>query len=757
MVGPREFALSVLALTVHAGAFRCPQVVNNVIQNGDIAHISSIARSQTRPSCRRPRASSTAVSMVSEREEELKDKIAKLRGAASKGDTYERVVGKGSDLKDKMEKSKGQFDGTVDRDRQDKLRDNVVVKGNKENAVSELEAGRRTIVRDPDDPKFESNIFDNLMVGREDELEEELRAAYAAGSKSNAAEESREERPGKKAKFDGGYASTMQGAEAFFNKPSPFQKAAEEKEKAAAAAAAAAAGVASDGESVDARVLDAVDSAETAAETTGTVVADPFEKLTGSVGGRWEKPKEGVDVDKHKPVVSTWGVFERPKDMSKAFGGGRDPTLKKLDPDEKRRRDEETKAILNSYRGSTGEDLKREKASETEIAAALEQSKRAMRFGDTYGAVSALESVKQECSIHGPLGAVVFLELAMALEATGRSYEAQDIYKVLRRSKNSSIKGQAKRLNEGLEAMDMLKFGRVGEANEASEVSKMWTASFSPMTGDQEKKYSQVYFEKDADGRPTEDSVFAVEDAKKVLMFASKYKGGISKNRIINAFDFLKKRSEEASLAARREASALRKQQEKRQQEEEKEEEEEERARAEDGLEAKQDKSEQEMFALKKAPWKKNTESTLPEGGAGLVSLMGNTSNLEQRIQGGWTLVIKASGSTVDVLTRDSSIKLASGGQLTAVEPSGPFLSVSKEGRWKLDSNARRVIITRTRDVSKWVGLLDTGSAQEGWEVLALDDKLLVALESRSGAKEGGATTGARKFGVDKYRLLVRA
>lgn len=51
----------------------------------------------------------------------------------------------------------------------------------------------------------------------------------------------------------------------------------------------------------------------------------------------------------HKPVVSTWGVFERPKDMSKAFGGGRDPTLKRLDPDERRRRDEETKAILNRW------------------------------------------------------------------------------------------------------------------------------------------------------------------------------------------------------------------------------------------------------------------------------------------------------------------------------------------------------------------------------------------------------------------------
>lgn len=77
------------------------------------------------------------------------------------------------------------------------------------------------------------------------------------------------------------------------------------------------------------------------------VSQDPFEKVTGSVGGRWEKPAEGTEVDTHKPVVSTWGVFERPKDMSKAFGGGRDPRIKKLDPEEKRRRDEETKAILN--------------------------------------------------------------------------------------------------------------------------------------------------------------------------------------------------------------------------------------------------------------------------------------------------------------------------------------------------------------------------------------------------------------------------
>lgn len=51
--------------------------------------------------------------------------------------------------------------------------------------------------------------------------------------------------------------------------------------------------------------------------------------------------------------------------------------------------------LVISYRGTTGDDLKREKDKESEITEALAQSKRAMKFGDTYGAVCALESVKQ--------------------------------------------------------------------------------------------------------------------------------------------------------------------------------------------------------------------------------------------------------------------------------------------------------------------------------------------------------------------------
>ena len=43
---------------------------------------------------------------------------------------------------------------------------------------------------------------------------------------------------------------------------------------------------------------------------------------------------------------------------------------------------------------------------------------------------------------------------------------------------NGNGNGNAFRLNEGLEAMDMLKMGRPGEVQEESEISKIWTAKF---------------------------------------------------------------------------------------------------------------------------------------------------------------------------------------------------------------------------------------------------------------------------------------
>ena len=59
----------------------------------------------------------------------------------------------------------------VDGTAQEKVRESVVVRGKKDDAVSELEACRRTILRDPDDPVQQSDILDNLMISREEDIE----------------------------------------------------------------------------------------------------------------------------------------------------------------------------------------------------------------------------------------------------------------------------------------------------------------------------------------------------------------------------------------------------------------------------------------------------------------------------------------------------------------------------------------------------------------------------------------------------------
>lgn len=61
---------------------------------------------------------------------------------------------------------------------QERLRNSVVVKGDREKAVSELAEGRRTIVRDVDDPAMEANILDSLMVSRAEEFAADLQEVY---------------------------------------------------------------------------------------------------------------------------------------------------------------------------------------------------------------------------------------------------------------------------------------------------------------------------------------------------------------------------------------------------------------------------------------------------------------------------------------------------------------------------------------------------------------------------------------------------
>ncbi len=110
-------------------------------------------------------------------------------------------------------------------------------------------------------------------------------------------------------------------------------------------------------------------SSTSAASSTNT-----FPQATTGVGGNW---KGGELGEIYKPSRGSWGAFPRPKDISKAYGGGR-----RVDPDlseEKLKQSEEiTREKLRAYREKVGIVVESEIQHADEIDEALTLSSRAM-------------------------------------------------------------------------------------------------------------------------------------------------------------------------------------------------------------------------------------------------------------------------------------------------------------------------------------------------------------------------------------------
>ncbi len=94
-------------------------------------------------------------------------------------------------------------------------------------------------------------------------------------------------------------------------------------------------------------------------------------------------------------------------------------------------------------------------------------------------AVSILEKVTPYCSTNSKVGGNVFLELAMAYEADGRTKEAVTVYTTLTNCRIEEIKFNAKRLLYGIEAMQFMR----NEAKSAEFSRKKIRNTFIDTTG----------------------------------------------------------------------------------------------------------------------------------------------------------------------------------------------------------------------------------------------------------------------------------
>lgn len=164
-----------------------------------------------------------------------------------------------------------------------------------------------------------------------------------------------------------------------------------------------------------------------------------------------------AEEDMYKPKVSTWGVFKRPKDISKAYGGGRAITREEMDrldaemEEQERQRNTEQKQFLTAS-------MRKEKEMEGTIREALAKGRGFMYMGNRQAAVDQLEPMLDVVSWTSDLGGEVLLELGMALETVDRSEDARKIYgKLASVSWSQKTRRSAVQLISGLDITNQIR------------------------------------------------------------------------------------------------------------------------------------------------------------------------------------------------------------------------------------------------------------------------------------------------------------
>jgi hypothetical protein len=268
---------------------------------------------------------------------------------------------------------------------------------------------------------------------------------------------------------------------------------------------------------------------------------------TSGIGGSWDTSQtDEATQDIYQPKTGSWGAFPRPRDISKAYGGGKrvgvgyTETISSVD---------ETRQRLQRYRVTMGIEVESEKNHATEIDDAMKIAAYAMQRGIYTSAVTALEKVTKFCSTNSKVGGKVFLELAMAYEAAGRTDEAITVYTTLSRSRTEEVSTNAKRLLYGIEAIKFMQ-DNVGSAAFSRKQAKMTfidTTGLANFASNFDDVYETAYVDMDRDfyKQLTEAVVRTSREARQILLRATN-PGEVGRLRIVQALRSLSRYFEEA-------------------------------------------------------------------------------------------------------------------------------------------------------------------------------------------------------------------
>ncbi|KAL4289682.1 hypothetical protein GQ457_14G026570 [Hibiscus cannabinus] len=163
------------------------------------------------------------------------------------------------------------------------------------------------------------------------------------------------------------------------------------------------------------------------------------------------------DAEVYKPKVSTWGVFPRPGNISKTFGGGR--TIRPgevLETEEDRNaKNERTRQSLAAYKKKVG--LTVDPKLRSECDEALKDGDSLMDSGKLKEALSYYERVMEKMPLKSELHGVAALQWSICQDSLGRPKEARVMYEKLQSHPNPKVSKKANQFLYGFKAMEMMK------------------------------------------------------------------------------------------------------------------------------------------------------------------------------------------------------------------------------------------------------------------------------------------------------------
>ncbi|XP_021762326.1 uncharacterized protein LOC110727093 isoform X1 [Chenopodium quinoa] len=162
-------------------------------------------------------------------------------------------------------------------------------------------------------------------------------------------------------------------------------------------------------------------------------------------------------TDLYKPKVTTWGVFPRPNNISKTFGGGRtiQPGEELETLEERAAKEARSRELIAAYKRKMGLNMDPKLKAESEKA--LKDGDSLMDVGRLKEALPYYQIVMDKLPFQTKLHGLAALQWSICQDSLRRTEEARAMYEKLQSHPTADISKKARQFVFSFKAMEMLK------------------------------------------------------------------------------------------------------------------------------------------------------------------------------------------------------------------------------------------------------------------------------------------------------------